>query len=173
MKMKRLMFVLIMGMAFILSTTSLFAQDTIPSIGGVINQGVQVLQASKEYSTIWNILFWSTFAGVFISIIFQTVKGVKNSNNGSPMVFAWKYWIKDNALPKIATVLGFLIGNQYITELLSKLPAGIVTYIIVGAIGIILGWFLDWITDALKVISPKVSVAEIDPSTPPKGSPTV
>jgi hypothetical protein len=155
MKKSILILVIGLGLAFIGSAINCIAQDTIPSIGGALNEIQNTVAASKEYASTWQVMFWCTLAGVLSSIIYQTIKGVKNATNGSPITFAWKYWVKDNALPKIATVLGFLIGNSYLTALLAKLPNQTIFLIVTGLVGYAIGWFLDWVTDFLKVISPK------------------
>jgi len=155
MKKSILILIIGLGLAFIGSAINCIAQDTIPSIGGALNEVQNVVAASKEYAATWQVMFWCVLGGVLSSIIYQTIKGVKNTTNGSPMAFAWKYWIQDNALPKIATVLGFIIGNSYLTALLAKLPNGTISLIVTGVVGYAIGWFLDWVTDFLKVISPK------------------
>ena len=156
MKKNILILVIGLGLAFLVTAINCIAQDTIPSIGGTLFEAQKALAASKEYEATWQVMFWCTLAGVISSIIYQTIKGIKNKTNGSPMTFAWKYWIKDNALPKIAAILGFLIGNTYITALLAKLPNNTIFLIVTGVIGYAIGWFLDWLTDVLKIMSPQV-----------------
>jgi hypothetical protein len=132
----------------------LFAvSDTTLNVGNVSQQVSNIVQASSGHDLTWKIMFFSAIAGVLIRIIYTTVKGVKNRVNGSPMQFAFSYWVKDNILPKITTLLAFIIS----TNILIKLPSGTWGYIIFGILGFIGGLFIDWLTEALKLLSPKIN----------------
>jgi hypothetical protein len=145
-----LLSVFILTMAFGISV--LAQSDTVLNVGNVANQVTSVVQASAGHDLTWKIMFFAAIGGVIVRIIYTTVKGVKNSANGSPMQFAFSYWIKDNILPKITTLLAFILS----TNIMVKLPSGIGTYIIFGALAFIGGLFIDWLTDVLKVISPQI-----------------
>jgi hypothetical protein len=154
--MKKLLVLLSMCLLTVIVSAAMFAQvDTTLSLTSVSGQVSSVIQATTGHNLTYNILFLAAIAGVLTRIVYSTVKGVKSKFNGSPLQFAWSYWIKDNALPKIVTTLSFILSFS----LLSNLPSGLIAYLIYGAIGFILGLFLDWITDILKSISPKVKTA--------------
>ena len=134
-------------------SVSMFAQsDTVLNIGNVSNQVGNVVQATTGHDWTWKIMLFSAIAGVIVRIFYTTVKGVKNSTNGTPMQFAFSYWVKDNILPKITTLLTFIVSSS----IMIKLPTGLWSYIIFGAMAFIGGLFIDWLTEVLKVISPKV-----------------
>lgn len=151
--MKKLFCFLSMITLLILSAIPLIAQsDTTLNFNNVSQQVTSVIQASAGHDLTWKIMLFSAIAGVLIRIVVTTMKGVKNQMNESPMQFAFSYWIKDNILPKITTLLTFIVS----TNIFIKLPTGTLWYIIFGVIGLIAGLFLDWLTDVLKLISPKI-----------------
>jgi hypothetical protein len=129
----------------------IFSQtDTIVNGNNVVTQVGNVVAAQVGQNLSWKILFFAAIAGVLIRIVTSTIKGIKNKTNGSPLQFAFSYWIKDNILPKIATVLTFILTSNFII----KLPGGWLSYIIFGAIGLIAGYFLDYVYSLLKGLIP-------------------
>jgi hypothetical protein len=138
--------------AMVFAIPVLAQPDTVLNVGNVSTQVSSIIQTSIGHDLTWEIMFFAAIGGVLIRIIYTTVKGVKNSGNGSPMQFAFSYWVKDNILPKITTLLAFILS----TNIMIKLPTGIGAYIIFGAIGLSCGLFIDWLTDLLKVLSPQI-----------------
>jgi hypothetical protein len=151
--MKNLKLILLISIAAMVCAISFAQQDTSLTVGNVTEQVGKVIQTASGHDLTWKIMLFSAIAGALIRIIYTTIKGVKNPVNDTPIKFIFAYWVKDNALPKIATVLTFVVSFN----ILSKLPEGIVAYIVFGAIGLIIGLFVDLIYDLLKGISPKIS----------------
>lgn len=127
------------------------SNDTVLNAGNVINQANDIVQATKGQNTTWIIMLFAAVLGVIVRIVYSTIKGVKNSKNNSPMQFMFTYWVKDNALPKITTVLTFILGSG----LTVKLPTGAVAYVILGLIAFICGYFIDYVVDILKTLNKK------------------
>jgi hypothetical protein len=125
--------------------------DTVLNAGNVINQANDIVQATKGQSTTWIIMLICAVFGVIVRIFYSTYKGVKNTSNSSPMQFMFTYWVKDNALPKITTILTFIVGSGFTV----KLPTGIVAYVILGLIAFVCGLFIDYIADILKTLNKK------------------
>jgi hypothetical protein len=144
-------FILFLTLLFFTGLAVLAQSDTVLNLPNVSTQVSNVIAAQSGHDLTWKILFFAAIAGVLIRIIITTIKGVKSQTNNSPLQFAFSYWVKDNILPKVATILTFIISSNF----LIKLPTGIVSYIIFGVIGLILGYFLDWIYSILKGLIPK------------------
>ena len=155
--------VLFLSVLFI-ACMGLFAQDTL-SLSGVITQGTAVYNASVGYSGSFRILFFAAVLGVLLRTMLVTIKGIKSTTNGSPLKFAFSYWIADNALPKIATILTLVISSGF----LGNLPTGLWAYVLFAALGLIIGYFLDYIYNFLQNINPKASAPkQVEAATPTK-----
>jgi hypothetical protein len=151
--MKKLFCFLSMFFITVLVGLTVFSQsDTVLNFPNVSSQVGNVIQAATGQTLTWKIMLFSAIAGVLVRIVYTTYWGVKNTFNGTPVQFMFSYWVKDNILPKITTLLAFILS----TNLSVKLPEGVWSYIIFGVSAFLAGLFIDWLTEFLKVLSPKV-----------------
>jgi len=146
--MKKFLFVCSVLLSFL--AVGLFAQEAVPvtpeEIGG---QVADVLNSFLGKDLAFKILLGSAIAGTIVHIVYSTYKGVTESDT-SPFKFVLWYWIKDNVLAKLVTVLTFVSSTEILTTLFAKLPAGWIFYVITGLIGFLIGYFLDYFTSFLK-----------------------
>lgn len=151
MKKLRSLFGVFLFSLFILLPTLAIAQDynpedTVLNVANVTNQVNEVIAYQAGHNLTWKILFFAMLSGILIRIIITTIEGVKSRVNKSPMQFAFSYWVKDNILSKIASVMTIILS----TSIIEKLPVGVVAYIVFGLIGLLAGYFLDWVYNSLR-----------------------
>jgi hypothetical protein len=130
-----------------------FCQVAVDSTS-VVFQAAQIAKAAAAAQGVASkVMFFSALIGVIVRIVIDTWSGVTNPSNGTPIKFIFSYWVKDNALPKIATLVILL------TTVLAgfKLPTGVIGMVITGIIAFVGGVFIDYVTDVLKNWSPKVA----------------
>jgi len=149
--MKRFGLFCTMLFALLITSVVVFAQQVSDTtLGGQVKE---VVSTASGQDLSWKVMLFAAIAGVIVSIIYQTRKGILNTNNQSPVKFVLSYWIKDNLLPKIVTFLVFITTT--LVSLPFKLPEGTVGLIILGIVAFMGGLFIDYISDILKDISPK------------------
>jgi hypothetical protein len=108
----------------------------------------QIFQAiikASQGNTEWQVLFFSAIAGALGHIIYSAWKGIKNTNNGSPLNFVLSYWVKDSCLEKITTLLALVVGSGLIPKF-----SGDISYVVWSLIGLVVGYGVDNLTHILK-----------------------
>lgn len=88
------------------------------------------------------------FVGFVLRTIYDTLHGIKNKFNGSPITFIFSYWIKDNSLQKLAGILSILPISQVLSKF--AITDQLIYKILFVVFGLILGWAIDTIYDWLK-----------------------
>jgi len=136
------------------ATYNTFAQDPVPvptDTTQVVVPDVQDVPADNQ-ATATTIMTACAIAGALFRIIVQTAKGIKNPNNDSPTSFEFGYWIKDNLLPKIMVILTFILT----LTAPFKLPDSTIGIVVLGIIALVVGYFIDLLSDWMQNLSPKV-----------------
>lgn len=126
---------------------SLAAFCQVDTTGLIINQGIEIAKKAKESNLLENIMLFSAIAGFLVHTIWNTYKGVKRKT-GTPFTFAPKYFIADNAYPKIIALITIFSGSAWFSNLI---PNGLTGLILVGIISFIAGFYLDWIIQYFNV----------------------
>lgn len=142
---------LLLVISMVASCLFVSAQDTTLNISNVIDQGKQIVKAASGHNLTYNVFLFAAILGALGHIVYSTLKGVKNTKNGSPVQFIFSYWVKDNVLTKIVTIATFLFSFSLVVSL----PTTLWAYIIAGVVGVIIGWLIDVISDQLKEILPQ------------------
>jgi hypothetical protein len=138
----------------ILISVGIFCQiDTSNVLNGVVQQATQIAKEASGQDISWKILVFGSILGFLVHTIIDTIKGIKNGTNGTPVKFIWKYWIADNGYAKITTLVSLFIGSSWF----SKIPVGTGGYIIMGVLAIASGFFLDKLTQFMN-IDPKTTI---------------
>lgn len=142
--------VLILCFSILLFAGSVLTAQPVDSSG--VTPGTEVVQP-VEQSTAYTFMLAAAILGVVIRVFYSTIKGIKNPDNNSPTKFDALYWLKDNALPKLTTTIVFIL--TFAAPL--KLPDSYIGIGILSLVAFIGGLFIDYVTDILKSISPKIS----------------
>lgn len=137
---------MIVFLVCILGCIGLFAQaDTLLNLPNVLNQATQAYNDSLNLPIAGKIFFFAAIIGTLLRIILSTYEGVKSTTNNSPMQFTFSYWIKDNCNAKIVVILTF--ATTY--HVFDKISAGIGADIVFGISGLVMGFFIDYISEQL------------------------
>lgn len=145
-------FFLIVSLLFISITA--FCQDTTQM---VFNQVPTIVKDIAANNTSFKVMIICAIVGFVLHTFYSTWKGVNSLKNGTPVKFILSYWIKDNAYPKLISIISIISGSAVLQNLL---PTGITGLIILGVISLITGVALDWITQFLNM-DPKQSLKNV------------
>lgn len=110
--------------------------------------------------------FFFAFLGLLIRTGIRTKSGIKNNKNGTPEKFNWIYWIRDNVLTKLSSMM-FIFVVIFVTLRFSMDWFGQYPSM---AFSFVVGLGIDYFIEFLKKIQPKLSI--LKPSQPAQNSDT-
>lgn len=150
--MKKLIIFSILATLAMITVCTYTQAQTQPDSTVVVTQPETPVQDAQ--STASMVMTALAIIGALVRIVIQTVKGVKNPDNNTPITFDFGYWIKDNLLPKVTVILTFILT----LSAPFKLPDSTLGIVILGAIAFGVGYFIDYLTDIFGGIAKKQAV---------------